>query len=133
MPPAQPELDPDTLRSGLRDFLQELRDAHRQRVNDCFKHETDTAQALDICRSSWTVFVCVLPALQDDAQCQLMTLQRELEEQKLERECAENRSTQLQNSLKECQEGLNTRTEHQRGLNLLLDHIVTCACREAWT
>lgn len=33
LPVAPPELDPETLRSGLRDFLQELRDAQRERVN----------------------------------------------------------------------------------------------------
>lgn len=32
LPVAPPELDPETLRSGLRDFLQELRDAQRERV-----------------------------------------------------------------------------------------------------
>lgn len=31
-PLPQSELDPDSLRSGLRDFLQELRDAQRERV-----------------------------------------------------------------------------------------------------
>lgn len=32
LPVALPELDPETLRSGLRDFLQELREAQRGRV-----------------------------------------------------------------------------------------------------
>lgn len=32
LPLPQPELDPDTLRSDLRDFLQELREAQRERV-----------------------------------------------------------------------------------------------------
>lgn len=32
LPVAQPELDPETLRSGLRDFLKELREAQRGRV-----------------------------------------------------------------------------------------------------
>lgn len=33
LPLPQPELDPDTLRSDLRDFLQELREAQRERVS----------------------------------------------------------------------------------------------------
>lgn len=33
------ELDPETLRSGLRDFLQELRDAHRERVKEHSTHK----------------------------------------------------------------------------------------------
>lgn len=33
LPLPQSELDPDTLRSDLRDFLQELREAQRQRVS----------------------------------------------------------------------------------------------------
>lgn len=32
LPLPQSEMDPDTLRSDLRDFLQELREAQRQRV-----------------------------------------------------------------------------------------------------
>lgn len=32
LPVAPPELDPETLRSGLRDFLLELREAQRDRV-----------------------------------------------------------------------------------------------------
>lgn len=32
LPLPLPELDPETLRCGLRDFLQELRDAQRDRV-----------------------------------------------------------------------------------------------------
>lgn len=34
LPLPQPELDPDTLRSDLRDFLQELREAQRERVTE---------------------------------------------------------------------------------------------------
>lgn len=34
LPLPQPELDPDTLRSGLKDFLQELRDAQKERVKE---------------------------------------------------------------------------------------------------
>lgn len=34
LPLPQPELDPDTLRSDLRDFLQELREAQRDRVKE---------------------------------------------------------------------------------------------------
>lgn len=30
----QPELDPDTLRSDLRDFIQELRETQRERVKE---------------------------------------------------------------------------------------------------
>lgn len=36
LPVALPELDPETLRSGLRDFMQELRVAERERVNFTF-------------------------------------------------------------------------------------------------
>lgn len=32
LPLPQPELDPDTLRNDLRDFLQELREAQKERV-----------------------------------------------------------------------------------------------------
>lgn len=32
LPLPQPELDNETLRSGLRDFIQELRDAQKERV-----------------------------------------------------------------------------------------------------
>lgn len=35
LPVALKELDPETLRSGLRDFLQELREAQRERVTHC--------------------------------------------------------------------------------------------------
>lgn len=34
LPLPQLELDSDTLRSGLRDFLQELRDAQKERVTE---------------------------------------------------------------------------------------------------
>lgn len=34
LPLPQPELDPDSLRSDLRDFLQELREAQRERVTE---------------------------------------------------------------------------------------------------
>lgn len=34
LPLSLSELDPETLRSGLRDFLQELRDAQKERVNN---------------------------------------------------------------------------------------------------
>lgn len=37
LPVAPPELDPETLRSGLRDFIQELREAQRDRVT-CHTH-----------------------------------------------------------------------------------------------
>lgn len=40
-PLPQSELDPDSLRSGLRDFLQELRDAQRERVA-YLQHNTKT-------------------------------------------------------------------------------------------
>lgn len=32
LPLLQPELDPDALRSDLRDFIQELRETQRERV-----------------------------------------------------------------------------------------------------
>lgn len=54
-----------------------------------------------LCGSSF----CLLLILKDDARCRLGVLQRELEELKGERDSAQSRLTQLQNSLQEYQEG----------------------------
>lgn len=101
LPLPQPELDPDTLRSDLRDFLQELREAQRERVKEKKKIHYNSRICLCLHGSS----LCLLLILKDDARCRLGALQREVEELKGERDSAQSRLTQLQNTLQEYQEG----------------------------
>lgn len=109
LPLPQPELDPDTLRSDLRDFLQELREAQRERVKECSARKTN--HSLNIHNHSriflclYGSSLCLLLILEDDARCRLGVLQRELEELTGERDSAQSRLTQLQNKLQEYQEG----------------------------
>lgn len=102
LPLPQPELDPDTLRGDLRDFLQELREAQRERVTGKKVNIYNNPRIFScLCGSSF----CLLLILKDDARCRLGVLQRELEELTGERDSAQSRLTQLQNSLQEYQEG----------------------------
>lgn len=102
LPLPQPELDPDTLRSDLRDFLQELREAQKERVTE---EKVNIYMTPRIFSCLYGSSFCLLLILKDDARCQLGVLQRELEELSRERDSAQSRLTQLQNSLQEYQEG----------------------------
>lgn len=102
VPLPQPELDPDSLRSDLRDFLQELREAQRERVTE---EHVNAYFNPRIFSHLYGWRFCFSLILKDDARCQLGVLQRELEELTRERDSAQSRLTQLQNSLQEYQEG----------------------------
>lgn len=112
LPLPQPELDPDTLRSDLRDFLQELREAQRERVIELrrlrkmFKVNINNNSGIFWCLVYGSISGLLL-ILKDDARCQLGGLRRELEELSGGRESALIRLTHLENMLQECQEGKN--------------------------
>lgn len=105
LPLPQPELDPDSLRSDLRDFLQELREAQRERVterNNLFQFRLVPKCFMLVCFFYFCLFSLIL---KDDAKCRQAVLQRELEELTVERDAAQSRLAQLQTSLQEYHEG----------------------------
>lgn len=106
LPLLQPELDPDTLRSDLRDFIQELRETQRERVKEKKSDAIGRSSQGHLgpgnfIRSRW----CFIADFQDDAKCKVGVLERELEEMTGEQGSTQSRLTQLQHAFQEYQEG----------------------------
>lgn len=86
--------------------------------------------------------LCLLLILKDDARCRLGALQREVEELTGERDSAQSRLTQLQNTLQEYQEGQTLllfvevvsekpSPKHKMITKPSLTCVNVCDCREA--
>lgn len=100
LPLPQPEMDPDALRSDLRDFIQELRETQRERVRT--RKRGDEGRRRLLGRGHYRGFTA---DFQDDAKCRIGVLERELEETMGDRDSAQCRLTQLQSAFQEYQEG----------------------------
>lgn len=107
--PASPDLDPEAVRGALRDFLQELRSAQRQRVRlgvSGWRGNRGPGVLWDAsgCQNRGLPFLRTLGP-QDELRAQMSTLSRQLAEMEAERDSATSRVRQLQKAVAESEEG----------------------------